>query len=234
MRSRVRARRRRNKRTVQQILTEHHDLGHMTRRARRKYKRHVHRLHVHQLGWRKRWRHWRYKNTTLLIISLFAFFVLATTDTVKEVIAAMGSSGYIGAFIVGMLFVSVFTAAPAGVVLFNLADKLHPVEIAVVAGAGMMVGDFILFRYMRDNVFDELAPLFQKVTTHRISKLFYTPYFSWLLPILGAIFIASPGPDEIGISLLGLSKIKEWQFLLVTFCLNFAGILFVVLLARAN
>ncbi len=205
-----------------------------THRELRRHQRRLHKQHIEQLGWHKKWKHWRYKNTTLLIVSMFVFFVLATTEFMRNLISMLGSTGYLGAFLMGALLVSVFTAAPAIVVLFNLANHLPPVEIALLAGAGAVVGDYVLFRYLKDNVFEELAPLFRKVTTHRVSKLFYTPYFMWLTPILGAIIIASPGPDEIGIGLLGLSKIKEWQFILMTFALNFTGILITILVAQAT
>lgn len=165
---------------------------------------------------------------------MFLFLYLATTPLVRTVIQSLGSTGYIGAFIVGMFFVSIFTVAPASIVLFNLADTLHPVEVALLAGAGAVVGDYIIFRYLRDTIFDELQPLFERVTTHRLTKLYYTPYFQWLTPILGAIFIASPGPDEVGIGLMGLSKIKPWQFMMTTFLLNSIGILVIILLARAT
>lgn len=217
-------------------ITQHKKVVHKvrTKHLHRRYKRHLHKLHVQRLGWHKKWRHWRYKNTTLLVLSLIAIFLLASTDWIKQVIAALGETGYIGAFAMGMFFVSVFTAAPAGVVLFNIADRLHPIETALMAGLGGVVGDYILFRYFKDTVFNELAPLFEKITTHKIAKLFYTPYFGFLLPIIGMIFIASPGPDEVGIGLLGLSKIKPWQFLLITFLLNTVGILAIILLARSN
>lgn len=204
------------------------------RRTVRRHKRHQHRLHLHQLGWHKKWKHWRYKNTTLLVLSMFLFLYLATTPLVRTVIQSLGSTGYIGAFIVGMFFVSIFTVAPASIVLFNLADTLHPVEVALLAGAGAVLGDYLIFRYLKDTIFEELQPLFQRVTTHRLTKLYYTPYFQWLTPILGAIFIASPGPDEVGIGLMGLSKIKPWQFLMITFLLNSIGILLITLFARAT
>lgn len=191
-------------------------------------------MHLQRLGWHREWRNWRYKNTTLLVVSMALFFFLASTPWASELIYKMGDSGYVGAFVVGMFFVSVFTAAPAGVVLYNLADKLHPVEIALIAGAGGVVGDYIIFRRIKSGLFDELTPLFEKITTHKITKLFYTPYFSWLAPILGLIFIASPGPDEVGIGLLGMTKIRPWQFLLITFALNSVGIFFIVLLARST
>lgn len=200
----------------------------------RQFKRQKHKAHLRKLGWHKKWRHWRYKNTSLLLLSFICIYYLTSTDTVKELVIGLGSTGYIGAFIMGIFFVSVFTAVPAGVVLFSIADTLHPLEVAVLAGAGGVVGDLVLFRYMKNTVFEELKPLFTKLTTHRLTKLFYTPYFAFLMPMVGILFIASPGPDEVGIGLLGLSNIKQWQFMLVTFVLNSIGILTIVMLARSN
>jgi uncharacterized membrane protein YdjX (TVP38/TMEM64 family) len=52
------------------------------------------------------------------------------------------------------------------------------------------------------------------------------------LPIIGALIIISPFPDEIGIGLMGLSKIKKWQFMLISFALNSLGIFIIVALAN--
>jgi uncharacterized membrane protein YdjX (TVP38/TMEM64 family) len=165
---------------------------------------------------------------------LSIFFLLASTPWADTAVRALGNTGYIGAFISGMLFVSVFTVGPASIVLYNIAETLHPLETAVIAGAGAVVSDYIIFRKIKGGLFDELAPLFSKFTSHKMTKLFYTPYFAWLLPIFGAIIIASPGPDEVGVGLLGLSKIKPWQFILITFLLNSIGIFVVMLLARSS
>ncbi len=93
------------------------------------------------------WKHWPYKNTTLLVLSLVAFFYLARTPEVENFINSIGSLGYLGAFITGIFFVSTFTVVPAAVVLFNLADHLHPLEVALLAGLGAMAGDYIIFRF---------------------------------------------------------------------------------------
>jgi hypothetical protein len=118
------------------------------------------------------------------------------------------------------------------VVLFHLGQNFNPFLIAVSAGAGAVLGDFLIFRFLKDGVFRELRPLFNSLGGSHIIKLFKTPYFTWLAPLLGAIIIASPLPDEIGIGLMGLSNIKTWQFLVLTFVLNTLGILVVVLFAR--
>ncbi len=168
----------------------------------------------------------------LLVVSLIAFFYVARTPQVDAAIKSVGSLGYLGAFMTGVFFVSTFTVAPAAVVLFHLATMLHPVEIALLAGVGAMVGDYIIFRYMKDHVFAELLPLARKAQTPRLKILFKSPYFAWILPVVGAFLIASPLPDELGVSMLGMSKVKKWQFFLLAFVLNTVGIFLIVSAAR--
>ncbi|HLG91100.1 MAG TPA: hypothetical protein VI336_03035 [Candidatus Saccharimonadales bacterium] len=179
-----------------------------------------------------KWRGWHYKNTTLLLLSLAVFIYLARTPSVDNLIRQIGDLGYVGAFFAGVLFVSTFTVAPAAVVLYHLAGSLHPVEIALIAGLGAMIGDYIIFRFIKDKIFSELRPLFLKFGGSYLKIVYKSPYFAWVLPLSGAFIIASPFPDEMGVSMLGLSKIKRWQFFAVTLLLNAVGIFLVVSAAR--
>jgi len=54
-----------------------------------------------------------------------------------------------------------------------------------------------------------------------------------MLPVTGAVIIASPFPDELGVTLLGLSRVRNIHFLVVTYLLNTIGIFLIVLLARS-
>lgn len=180
-----------------------------------------------------KWRNWPYKNTFLLVVSLVIFFYFANSGPIQNFIKRIGDLGYPGAFLTGIFFVYTFTVAPAAVILFRLADSLNPFGIAILAGLGAVLGDFIIFRYLRDHVFEELKPVFRKIPGSKIAKLFYTPYFAWILPLAGLFIIASPFPDEVGVGLIGASKIKNWQFLLLSFLLNATGIFIVVTLARS-
>lgn len=179
------------------------------------------------------YKNWQYKNTALLIVSLAVFFYLSKTPYAQELIRSIGDIGYIGAFITGVFFVSLFTVAPASVVLFYLAKTLDPFGVALLGGAGAVIGDYIIFRFLKDRVFEELAPAFQKMGGTYITDLLKTPYFSWLLPIIGAVIIASPFPDELGISMIELSRVKNWHFILITFLLNSVGIFIIITFARA-
>lgn len=175
---------------------------------------------------------WKYKNTILLFVSLLLLYFLADTELVREFLFRLGDWGYFGAFVVGIFFVSIFTVAPSILVIYYLAQSLNLWEVALFAGLGAMIGDFLIFSFIRDGFFDEIKPLFSFLKKPLLVRLFNSPYFSWTLPIVGAIIIASPFPDEIGISLMGLSKIKRWQFLLVSFFLNSSGLLAIAMLSR--
>lgn len=181
---------------------------------------------------KKRWKRWRYKNILLLVLSLIGFYYLLQQPVTDQAIRQIGNLGYLGAFFAGIFFVSTFTVAPAGLVLYHLAENLHPIEVALLAGLGAMLGDYIIFKFMKDRVFEELAPLFQQVHTPYVRTLFRSPYFAWLLPFIGALIIASPVPDEVGVSMLGLSRIRPWQFFIVTFSLNALGIFLIVTAAK--
>src|SRR3990167_669760 len=171
------------------------------------------------------WKNWHYKNTTFLVLSLVLFFVfIASSEAFLAIIRQIGSYGYFGSFLSGMFFVSIFTVAPASIVIFDLAKTLNPIIVAITAGLGAVLGDYLIFRFLRDRVFEEIAPVFEKASGSFFKKLFLSPFFIWLIPILGAFIIASPLPDEVGIGMLGLSKVKNWHFILITFLLNAVGI----------
>ena len=180
----------------------------------------------------EKYKHWRLRNTFLLVASIIILFYFADSSFVKNVIHGIGNLGLFGVFIAGMFFVSTFTVAPASLVLFYFAKELNIFEVVIFAGLGAMLGDYIIFRFLKDRVFEELKPIFMRLGGPYISKLFATPYFAWFAPVIGAIIIASPFPDEIGIGLLGITKFKNWKFLILSFVLNSLGIFFIITFAN--
>lgn len=181
----------------------------------------------------KRWQHWHLKNTFLLAFGLVVFLFLATIPQVDSFIKSLGTIGLIGTFLVGFFFVLTYTTVPAAFVLFELAKYNNPLEIALIAAVGSMLGDYIIFRFLKDKVIQELKPYLAKIGTPKIRHLFKTPYFAWLLPIWGALVIASPLPDEVGVGLMGAAKVSNKHFLIFSYLLNALGIFIIVLLARS-
>ncbi len=179
-----------------------------------------------------KWKNWKYKNTALLILSIAFLVYFLDSSFIQFFIKNIGRFGYVGSFISGMFFVSVFTVAPASAIIFDIAKTLNPYLVALFAGIGGVLGDYIILRILKDGVFEELVPIFKKINKSFLGTIFESPFFTWLIPIVGALIIASPLPDEIGISLMGLSKIKNWQFILITFLLNSIGIFIIISLAQ--
>lgn len=177
----------------------------------------------------KHYKHWKYKNITFLLLSfVLAFFVLRN-GTMHNFLLHLGNFGYLGAFLAGVLFVSTFTVATGAIILLVLAETLSPIEIGIIAGFGAVVGDFVIFRFVKDDLAREIKSIYNQIdTNYHLKRVFQTKYFSWTFPVLGAAIIASPLPDEIGVSLMGISKLKTYQFLLISFILNAIGIFLVV------
>ncbi|OGG78335.1 hypothetical protein A3A36_01445 [Candidatus Kaiserbacteria bacterium RIFCSPLOWO2_01_FULL_52_12b] len=63
-------------------------------------------------------------------------------------------------------------------------------------------------------------------------SIFRPRLFKWLIPFVGALIIASPLPDEAGLAMMGLSKMKTSVFIPISFALNFLGILAIGIFAK--
>ncbi len=170
----------------------------------------------------------KYKNLILLCISIIIALLLSGYEPFHYFLLHLGNLGYVGAFIAGVLFVSTFTVATGAVILLILAETLSAVEIGIIAGLGAVVGDFTIFRLVKDSLAKEITPIYNHFGGKQITALLHTKYFSWTLPVIGAIIIASPFPDEIGVSLMGIVKMKTYKFLLLSFILNAIGIFLVI------
>ena len=96
----------------------------------------------------------------------------------RVVIDHIGTYGYVGSIITGIFFVSTFTVVPASAVLFHLAEEYNPFLIAITAGFGSMLGDLILFRFVQDKLFTELAPLMKRIQDRPVLVLLRSSYFA--------------------------------------------------------
>lgn len=175
---------------------------------------------------------WKYPNIALLVVSLVLTAVLLANGWLEPLTRSIGSLGYVGIFLSGALFVSTFTIAPGAALLFTFAQSHSPVVVAVLGGVGAAAGDFIAYRFIRDHLLAELHPILKALHLYRRVSVLHSRYFAWLAPVIGAAIIASPLPDEIGLSLLGLRNINSTAFLVLAFMLNAAGIFVIAIAAR--
>ncbi len=178
---------------------------------------------------KKRWHRYHYKNLTYLGLSLVVGIVLLRLNFFNNFLLHLGRFGYIGAFFGGALFVSTFTVSIGTVILFILSKTLNPIELGLIAGIGAVIGDLTIFHLIRSRgLMDEIKHFFHYFGGDKIHHLIHSKYFSWTLPVLGALIIASPLPDEVGVGLMGISKLKVYQFVLLSFVLHNLGIFLVI------
>lgn len=168
-----------------------------------------------------------FKWTLFFFVSLILFFVFANSPFVLSVIDYLKNLGYLGASIAGFFFASIFTVVPATYVLFKLSLEYNLVWVVIWSTVGETLCDYFILRFFKNGVFEEVKPLFASWGS-KIQALKQSKYLRFLVPFLGAIIILSPFPDEIGIALMGLSHLKNWQFIILSFVLNGLGMYFIL------
>ncbi len=168
------------------------------------------------------------RDLAIVLLSCVVAYYLYANDIVGHLLAQMPNAKLISAFVAGFFFTSVFTIAPAGVALFEIARFNSIYLVALVGAIGGVLGDIIIFKLVRDHLTEDFLALIKKETHRaRLRRLFQTGLMKFSLTVLGGVLIAAPfPPDEVGLSLLGLSKIKTSAFVPISFCFNFIGILF--------
>ena len=168
----------------------------------------------------------------LFIGSIVLAVWLIRTDVLPELIVSMSKFGIIGSFIEGLLFTSVLTTAPAIVAIFESAPYVPAWELAVIGGIGAVCGDLLVFRFVRSRLAERFLNLMFSPHMLRVgARLAKSPLW-WLAPLCGTAIIASPFPDEIGLMMMGLSKIRLIQFIPLSFVANAGGILIMALIAQ--
>lgn len=178
---------------------------------------------------------WRHYNLIFLFCGLALGIFLYNFGPFHNFLLNLKYFGYIGAFIAGILYVSTVTVATSIVILLVLAEGLSVLEVGVIAGFGALLGDYVIFRFVKDNLYRELKFIIEQIQNgigrkriRILKQIFRTKYFNWMLPVVGVILIGSPFPDELAWGLMGTTKIKTYQVVLISFVFNFAGIVLIL------
>lgn len=172
------------------------------------------------------------RDIAIIVVSIIGAVLIATTESLREFLTSAAEIKFLGSFLAGMFFISIFTAAPASVVLVEIALSNSLFEVAFFGGLGAMVGDLIIFRFIKDDLAEDIRWLIGKNRERRIASIFKLHHSRWLIHFLGALVVASPLPDELGLAMMGLSKMRMALFIPLSFVLNFFGILFIALIAK--
>lgn len=168
----------------------------------------------------------------ILTMSCFFAFLLIQYGDLDKFIRIVTPVRFLAEFIAGMMFTSFLTTPFSFALFFLLAKTTDPLQIAIIGGIGACIGDMLIISIFRNSFFDDFKTLEKTLKFKRLFHFFHHSHFNHLAPILGVLVIASPFPDELGLMMLGGSKLKLIQLTILTFVINAAGIYFYALTSK--
>lgn len=183
----------------------------------------------------------KYPKLLLLIVTFGVSYLLFTGSSYIPFHDFIISMGYVGTFLAGVFFAYGFTAAPATAIFLILAKHQNIFLAGFIGGLGALVGDLVIFNFVRYSLIDEIEKLSKEKIVSRL-RLHYNKHINNHLPtiikkyfvaILAGFVIASPLPDEIGVFLLAASrKISLEVFSILSYLLNTTGIFLILIIGK--
>jgi len=157
-------------------------------------------------------------------LSILATFFLVRFGVLESIFSASHGFNIINSFVAGLFWTSVFTISPASIVIAHLSRDVDPFTLASWGALGAMLGDLVIFSFIKDVFSEDVRGAIKTSRFKRILSRTHFSFLRWFGPLLGALVIISPLPDEIGLSLMGISRMKVRYLIPVAFALNFIGI----------
>lgn len=168
----------------------------------------------------------------IFLISCFLAYLLVQSGTVDSIIAKVLPVRFLAEFTGGLLFTSFLTTPFSFALFYVLSESVHPIQVALVGALGACIGDMLIVSVFRNSFFDDFKTLEKTLKLKRAFHFFHHSHFNHLAPLLGVLIIASPFPDELGLMMLGASKLKTIQLIILTYTVNAAGIYFISAASR--
>jgi len=174
------------------------------------------------------------KYPKLLIIGLtFVFAYLLFTQglflPIRRLILSLGLPGH---FISGFFYAYSLTASTATAAFLVLAKENNLLIATFLGGIGALIADITIFKIVRYTLSDEIKKISREPSVRRLITVIPGVLKAYILPLIAAIVIASPLPDEIGITLFAATGIRARNFMLASYVLNTLGILIILLIGR--
>lgn len=166
----------------------------------------------------------KYPKLALLVISIIFSYYFFSKPEISGYINYLGGLSYLGVFIAGVLLSFGFTA-PLALGFFIVLNPQNLWLSVILGSLGSTLADLIIFKTIKFSFMDEFNELQKTAAIKRINKLVRSNknilIKHYLLYIFAGIIIATPLPDEIGVSMIaGLTTIKSWKLASISFILH--------------
>ena len=169
----------------------------------------------------------------IIVISILIAVLLYQDNYLENFLKNIyGPYFVLGSFLAGFFFASTFTVAISTSVFLIFAETHNPLAIAAFGGLGAFVGDSLIIKFLKDDLIADFEYLERYFPQRTAKRILHSKLTLWLAPVVAALMIASPIPDEIGLILLAGIKMNYRRFFLLSFFLNTVGILVISLFGK--
>lgn len=155
--------------------------------------------------------------------SIVIAVVFAESEAIHEVVKS-SESIIVPSIIAGGFFTSVFTVAPATISLIALSEKASAFQVAALGAVGGMIVDYLIASFVRKDISQDLSGIANLTFRQHFIKAFHFGFLKWIAFGLGLFLIVTPLPDEFGLTLIGLSKVRSWMLPMLFYVAHFVGI----------
>ncbi len=169
----------------------------------------------------------------LVVIGLIVSLVLVRSDIVARLALLATDSVTLVSLGVGVFFTSMLTTTPAVVAFAELGTYLPPWHLARIGGVGAVVGDLVVFRFVNSPLAQYIIRSASNPRMRRVGSILSRGPLWWVVPTLGALVIASPIPDELGLIMMGLSNMRLLTFIPLAYVMNALGIFLIASTGQA-
>jgi hypothetical protein len=175
----------------------------------------------------------KYPKLCLLLLSILLAYFLFSNNTFYSWASGLGNMNiYLGAFVAGILIAFGFSSV-LGVGLFIILQPSNIFLAAFIGGLGAMISDLIIFKTIKVSFEDEFEELKKTNALKKIKAIVennkHVLLKHYLLYAFAGITIATPLPDEIGVSMLaGLTTIKPSLMTIISFILHTSAIFLIL------
>jgi len=174
----------------------------------------------------------KYPKLILLIILIILAFLLFRHPLISNAILGLNKLNYLGFFIAGILLAFGFSA-PFAIGFFIIAQPGNLFLATLIGGFGGMVGDMSIFKIIKFSFMNEFRELEKtrviKAIENTIKHNKHILIKHYLLYVFAGILIATPLPDEIGVSMLaGLTTVNPKKLAIISFFLHSLAIFLIL------
>jgi len=170
----------------------------------------------------------KYPRLFLLAFAIVLAYVLFQNDVVASWVLGLENYSYLGIFIGGILLAFGFTA-PFAVGFFIFVQPENILLATFVGGLGAVFSDLVIYEGIHSSFTKEFNRLKKTRLIKGIKGILNDNLprkaVVYLMYAFAGIMIATPLPDEIGVSMIaGLTTVKRWALTLISFVLHTTAI----------